>query len=83
MLKLSLTGPDAGDPATMRYKSAFGFMITSSGLAAIKPPWTTLTAYDLNSGAIKWQIPLGGRFRSWRRRGVPIPARISRRSGQW
>ena len=59
ILKLSLTGPDTGDPATMRYKSAFGFMITSSGLSAIKPPWTTLTAYDLNTGTIKWQIPLG------------------------
>ena len=34
-------------------------MITSSGLSAIKPPWTTLTAYDLNAGTIKWQIPLG------------------------
>lgn len=59
MLKLSLTGPDTGDPATMRYKSGFGFMVTSSGLSAIKPPWTTFTAYDLNTGTIKWQIPLG------------------------
>jgi quinoprotein glucose dehydrogenase len=25
----------------------------------IKPPFTTLTSYDLNSGAIKWQVPLG------------------------
>ncbi len=59
MLKLSLTGPDTGDPRTMRYKSPFGFMVTSSGLSAIKPPWTTFTAYDLNTGTIKWQIPLG------------------------
>ena len=59
MLKLSLTGPDTGDPGTMRYKSSFGFMITSSGLSAIKPPWTTFTAYDLNTGTIKWQMPLG------------------------
>lgn len=27
--------------------------------AAIRPPWSTLTAYDLNTGAIKWQIPYG------------------------
>jgi glucose dehydrogenase len=47
------------DPITARYKSGFGFIITSSGLSAIAPPWTTLTAYDLNSGAIKWQKPLG------------------------
>ncbi len=42
-----------------RYVSGFGFMIASDGLAAIKPPWTSLTAYDLNQGTIKWSIPLG------------------------
>jgi glucose dehydrogenase len=47
------------EPASMRYKSGFGFLITSSGLSAIAPPWTTMTAYDLNSGTIKWRIPLG------------------------
>jgi quinoprotein glucose dehydrogenase len=52
MLKLSQTGP-------AQYKSAFGFMVTANGLSAIKPPWTTFTAYDLNTGTIKWQIPLG------------------------
>jgi quinate dehydrogenase (quinone) len=25
----------------------------------VSPPWTTLTAYDLNRGAIRWQIGLG------------------------
>jgi quinoprotein glucose dehydrogenase len=25
----------------------------------IRPPWSSLTAYDLNRGTIKWQIPLG------------------------
>ena len=34
-------------------------MIASDGLAAIKPPWTSLTVYDLNAGTIKWKIPLG------------------------
>lgn len=23
------------------------------------PPWSTLTAYDLNTGKIKWQVPYG------------------------
>ena len=50
---------DPPDPASIQYKSSFGFMITSSGLSAIAPPWTTMTAYDLNTGAITWQIPLG------------------------
>ena len=52
MLKLQLAAPG-------QYKTPFGFMITSSGLSAIAPPWTTLTAYDLNTGKIKWQEPLG------------------------
>jgi quinoprotein glucose dehydrogenase len=46
-------------PEQLRYRSSFGFMFTSNGLAAIAPPWTTLTAYDLNQGSIAWQVPLG------------------------
>lgn len=42
-----------------RYRSGFGFMLTKNGLSPIKPPWTSLTAYDLNQGTIKWKIPLG------------------------
>lgn len=25
----------------------------------ITPPWSTITAYDLNTGTIKWQVPIG------------------------
>jgi len=42
-----------------RYLSGFGFMVASDGISAIKPPWTSLTAYDLNEGTIKWKIALG------------------------
>jgi glucose dehydrogenase len=59
MLKLEIKGEVPADPTQAQYKSGFGFMITSSGLSAIAPPWTTFTAYDLNTGTIKWQIPLG------------------------
>jgi len=39
---------------SVRYWSGYG---TTPNL--IKPPWSTLTAYDLNQGTIKWQVPLG------------------------
>ena len=42
----------------VRY-GGYGYMNSSEGLPANKPAWSTLTAYDLNKGTIKWQIPLG------------------------
>ncbi len=42
-----------------RTVNGFGFLIASDGLSAIAPPWTSLTAYDLNLGTIRWSIPLG------------------------
>jgi len=43
----------------LRYLSGFGFMMTSAGVPPIAPPWSSLTAYDLNRGTLKWKIPLG------------------------
>jgi len=40
---------EAPDLTAAHYKSGFGFMFANSGLSVIAPPWTTLTAYDLNS----------------------------------
>lgn len=51
--------PPSSTPESARYISGFGFMFTSAGLPAIAPPWSSLTAYDLNKGTIKWKIPLG------------------------
>jgi quinoprotein glucose dehydrogenase len=31
----------------------------TNGLSAIRPPWSHITAYDLNTGEIKWRIPDG------------------------
>ena len=37
-------------------------MYTGYGMdnTIMKPPYSTLTAYDLNTGTIKWQVPAGG-----------------------
>jgi quinoprotein glucose dehydrogenase len=60
MLKL-VPAPKAGPN---HYESGFGFMSTSAGVSPIAPPWTSMTAYDLNAGTIKWQVPLGKAQRS-------------------
>jgi quinoprotein glucose dehydrogenase len=51
--------PAADSSDAVRYWTGYGFITTSDGLSAVKPPWATLTAYDLNQGIIKWQVPLG------------------------
>ncbi|HEY3836079.1 MAG TPA: pyrroloquinoline quinone-dependent dehydrogenase [Bryobacteraceae bacterium] len=52
--------PDPGAPdGRLRYTSGFGLITASNGLSLIGPPWASLTAYDLNSGTIKWKIALG------------------------
>lgn len=50
--------PD-GSPVT-RYNAPVDFMLSrTTGLSPIGPPWSQITAYDLNTGTIKWQIPDG------------------------
>jgi quinoprotein glucose dehydrogenase len=46
--------PAGAEAPRQRMYSGYGF---SPGL--IGPPWSTLTAYDLNTGTIKWQRPYG------------------------
>jgi glucose dehydrogenase len=54
-----LPPPNAG-PDFIPYTAPADFMIQpSTGLSAIGPPWSQITAYDLNEGTILWQIPNG------------------------
>jgi quinoprotein glucose dehydrogenase len=50
----------AGAPAGVasRYQTGYGYFTSSLGWA-IKPPWVLMTAYDLNTGDMKWQVPVG------------------------
>ena len=41
------------------------------GYPAIKPPWGTLNAVDLNTGTIKWKVPLG-EYTELTDRGIPM-----------
>jgi quinoprotein glucose dehydrogenase len=45
----------------VRYTVPYDFLRSpASGLSAIGPPWSHITAYDLNTGEIKWRVPDGG-----------------------
>ncbi len=50
--------------------TGYNRFLDPDGYPAIKPPWGTLNAIDLNRGEIAWQTPLG-EFRELTERGVP------------
>ena len=48
------------DPNVLPYSVSYlGRFLDENGYPAIKPPWGTLNAIDLNRGEIVWQVPLG------------------------
>jgi len=47
--------PEGIDVPALRY-TMDGYGLHSD---IVKPPFTTLTSYDLNKGTIRWQVPLG------------------------
>jgi glucose dehydrogenase len=46
-------------PDTYPYTSPVDFMLQPNGMVAIKPPFSFLTAYDMNTGNILYRIPNG------------------------
>ncbi len=49
--------PDDFTPPAVQYDINGGYGLENSDL--LSPPWSTITAYDLNTGKIKWARPLG------------------------
>jgi quinoprotein glucose dehydrogenase len=60
----------------IRYAGDYGVMATST-----KPPYTTLTAYDLNTGDIKWQVTNGDHPATMRAGGPANTGGVGSRNG--
>ena len=63
------------DAPSVRYYTGYGLSNT-----IVKPPYSTLTAYDLNTGTIKWQVRTGDEPRA-AAQGATDTGVISQRSG--
>ncbi|HUA84804.1 MAG TPA: PQQ-binding-like beta-propeller repeat protein [Bryobacteraceae bacterium] len=54
LMRIEPPYPAGVKPPPSRYKTGYG-----NEPYVVRPPWTVLTAYDLNTGKIKWQTPYG------------------------
>jgi quinoprotein glucose dehydrogenase len=54
MARIEPPYPEGVEPPPSRYKTGYG-----NEPYVITPPWSSITAYDLNTGKIKWQAPYG------------------------
>ena len=67
--------PTGVDVPAVRYYTGYGLSNT-----IVKPPYSTLTVYDLNTGTIKWQVRTGDEPRA-AAQGATDTGVISQRSG--
>ena len=58
-------------PPYYKYNSKFKRLKDKNGYPGSKPPWGTITAINLNTGKIKWQIPFG-EYKELTKKGIPI-----------
>jgi quinoprotein glucose dehydrogenase len=53
------------------YFKGFNKFLDQEGYPAVKPPWGTLNAIDLNKGELLWQVPLG-EYDALTKKGIPV-----------
>ena len=58
---IQLTEPEAHEPSTLRYirRSVSAGPVMPRGLPLWKPPYTRMTAIDMNTGEHAWMVPTG------------------------
>ncbi|WP_277477774.1 PQQ-binding-like beta-propeller repeat protein [Catalinimonas alkaloidigena] len=71
MEKTAANQPVDKEIGNLRYNhTGYNRFLDSEGYPAVKPPWGTLNAIDLNEGEILWSVPLG-EFDELTKRGIP------------
>ncbi len=61
---------DTNLPVVPYTHTGYNRFLDKEGYPAVKPPWGTLSAIDLNKGIILWQVPLG-EYPELTARGIP------------
>jgi quinoprotein glucose dehydrogenase len=54
--------------------TGYNKFLTKAGYPALRPPWGTISAVNLNSGKYEWQIPFG-EFDELKKKGIPATGR--------
>jgi quinoprotein glucose dehydrogenase len=53
------TSPTEGNQQGTPYTMVRGTFVAPSGLPCTRPPWGVITAIELATGRVKWEVPLG------------------------
>jgi quinoprotein glucose dehydrogenase len=65
-------GIEKNIPEKIKYAhSGYGQFLDQDGYPAVRPPWGTLNAINLNTGEILWKVPLG-EYPELTQKGIPV-----------